>query len=146
MTPRTNNRYIACECRDQKAKSCVLGGPPILDDAKVQSFLSGLSDDTFQIPNDCYRNETLAAWLTDPGWNIRSQDSGQDIQGSRTVIGAGIEQHLAQLTPKSAEAVCHRLDCLVGAYFIGSIPKSLHIFLARLLSISVCRGIDERLF
>jgi len=34
----------------------------------------------------------------------------------------------------------------VRAYFIGFIPRSLHIFLARLLSISVCLGIDERLF
>src|SRR4030042_5971846 len=34
----------------------------------------------------------------------------------------------------------------VRAYFIGSIPRSLHIFVARLSLISVCRGTEERLF
>jgi hypothetical protein len=38
------------------------------------------------------------------------------------------------------------VEPLVRAYFIGSIPRSLHIFLARSSSISVCRGTDERLF
>ena len=38
------------------------------------------------------------------------------------------------------------VEPLVRTYFIGSIPRSLHIFLARSSSISVCRGTDERLF
>jgi len=35
---------------------------------------------------------------------------------------------------------------LPEVYFIGFMPRSLHIFLARLSSISECRGTDERLF
>jgi hypothetical protein len=38
------------------------------------------------------------------------------------------------------------VEPFVRAYFIGSIPRSLHIFLARLSLISVCRGTEERLF
>lgn len=38
------------------------------------------------------------------------------------------------------------LDLIAMAYFIGFIPRSLHIFLARLSLISVCLGTDDRLF
>jgi len=50
------------------------------------------------------------------------------------------------LTLISAAAISRPQKKVVRAYFIGFIPRSLHIFLARLLSISVCLGIDERLF
>jgi len=42
--------------------------------------------------------------------------------------------------------LCRPLEWVVRTYFIDFIPRSLHIFLARLSLISVCLGIDERLF
>lgn len=47
---------------------------------------------------------------------------------------------------KPGIAIPRQVDALVRAYFIASIPGSLHIFLARLSLISVCRGTEERLF
>jgi hypothetical protein len=38
------------------------------------------------------------------------------------------------------------LQPIVRVYFTGSIPRSLQIFLARVSLISLCRGMDERLF
>ena len=57
----------------------------------------------------------------------------------------GLKVSVTQSSP-GAGSFDDPMERFVRAYFIGFIPRSLHIFLARSSLISVCRGTDERLF
>ena len=63
----------------------------------------------------------------------------------KNLLGDFILQPLRKGSPV-ARFIGNQVKSTVRAYFIGSIPRSLHIFLARVSLISVCRGTEERLF